>query len=126
MMGLYRNKVPFWYQLYEGEEPVTDEDGYRTGEMVPSYSSPVACEGNISPASGTAQTDLFGMLDRYEKVINPMPKDCPMDEMTLLFVDREPEYDGNDNLVNTPDYIVTQVAESLNCKSYRIKKVDTE
>ena len=48
---------------------------------------------------------------------------CPIDENTVLFVDKEPEYDAD----GTPiyDYFVRRVAKSLNCISIAIAKVKT-
>lgn len=126
MVGQRRNKRPFWYQLVTGEEPVYDENGYRTGETVPQYSNPVKLWGNISPASGWIRSEVFGIVDRYERIINPMPLDCPLDEKAILFIDKKPEYDESGNVTNTGDYIVTQVAKSLNHKAYRIKKVGVD
>ena len=46
---------------------------------------------------------------------------CPIDENTVLFIDKEPEYDDNGNPLY--DYIVKRVAKSLNSISYAVSKV---
>ena len=46
---------------------------------------------------------------------------CPIDENTVLFIDKEPGYTED----GTPlyDYIVKRVARSLNSISYAVSKV---
>ena len=46
---------------------------------------------------------------------------CPISEDTVLFVDKEPEYDGEKPLY---DYVVKRVAKSLNSISIAISKVN--
>ena len=117
-----RNLRPIWYQLYQGSQAATDDEGYETGEPVISYADPVQLMCNISPASGKAQTMMFGTDENYDKAIVTDRMDCPIDENTVLFVDREPVYEDG-KLANTYDYIVKRVAKSLNHISYAITKV---
>lgn len=121
-MCLSRNKRTIYYALYQGKTPVLDENGYETGELRLSYSDPVALRANVSPASGTAQIEQFGNLDSYDRVIVVCNMDCPIDENTVLFVEKQPEYrDG----IPLYDYIVRRVAKSLNSISIAIAKVST-
>ncbi len=46
---------------------------------------------------------------------------CPIDENSVLFVDKQPEKDDEGNLLF--DYIVKKVARSLNSVSIAISKV---
>ena len=117
-----RNDRPFWYCLYESAEEIVDEWGNSTGELTPTYSEPVEMYANISPATGLAQTEMFGGLDSYDKVIVTSDMDCPIDEYTVLFVDKEPEHNLDDGLMY--DYIVKRVAKSLNSISIAIRKVE--
>lgn len=116
-----RYKSQFWYLLYGGGEPVKDEYGNETGESKPVYKEAVAMRANVSAAAGAAQIEQFGNLQSYDKVILTDDTNCPIDETTVLFIDKEPEYDDN----GTPlyDYIVKRVAKSKNIISIAVSKV---
>lgn len=118
---LERNKSPFWYLLYDGKEPVVDEDGEETGEFRVIYQPAVPAKANISAATGTAQVEQFGNFAGYDKVIVTDDVTCPMDENTVLFIDKEPEYDEDGAPLY--DYVVKRVARSLNSVSYAVSKV---
>lgn len=124
MIGLKRNRKKFWYCLYQGSEKLYDDDGHRTGETRPLYSDPVELWANISPATGKAQTEMFGTVEPYDRVISPLPIGCPIDEYSVLYIDTVPEFDDETgNVLNKHDYIVKQKAVSLNAVSYLITKV---
>lgn len=122
MRCLKRNMVSFWYCQYQGEEERYDEYGNLLSEPYVIYEEPVQMLANISPASGQAQVEQFGNLDSYDKVIVTDDLNCPISEHTVLFLDKEPEY----NLDDSPmyDYIVKRVAKSLNSISIAVRKVD--
>ena len=122
MRCLKRNERSFWYCLYNDETEVIDEYGNATGEPNPIYDEPVEMEANISPATGQSNTEMFGNLDSYDKVIVSCDMNCPIDEHTVLFIDKEPEF-GLDG-IPLYDYIVKRVAKSLNSISIAIRKVD--
>jgi len=92
MRCLKRNYRPFHYCLYSVATEIVDENGNSTGEYEVTYEEPVLMYANISPASGQAQTEQFGNLDSYDKVIVTDDMSCPIDEHTVLFVDKEPEF----------------------------------
>jgi hypothetical protein len=123
MRTLKRNQRKFWYCLYQDAEEIYDEYGNATGDYVPSYSEAQEMYANISPASGYAQTEQFGNLDSYDKVIVTDWMDCPIDENSVLFIDKEPEHDMS---TDTPlfDYTVRRVAKSLNSISIAVQKVN--
>lgn len=123
MRALKRNKRKFWYCLYQDAEEIYDEYGNATGEYVPSYSEAQEMYANVSPASGYAQTEQFGNLDSYDKVIVTDWVDCPIDENSVLFIDKEPEHDASHGLP-LYDYTVRRVAKSLNSISIAVQKVD--
>lgn len=140
-----RNDRDFWYCLLNPDiqEAIIDEDGNETGEKVLHYEEAVAYHANISPATGQAQTEYFGTLDNYDKVIFTRDTSCPIDENTVLFVEKEPEYaeiqthqiiEGNalfadDEIAEVTyrqpkfDYIVKRVARPLNGILIAISKV---
>jgi hypothetical protein len=117
-----RNKVPFWYLLYDRKEAVKDEDGNETGDYRVVYKKAVFQRENISAATGSAQVEQFGNFISYDKVIVTDDLCCPIDENTVLFIDKEPEYDEDGNPLY--DYIVKRVAKSLNSISYAVSKVN--
>lgn len=121
MRTLKRNQRLFYYCLYQGKEPITDEYGNETGETRVTYAEPVQMMANISPATGNSNTEQFGNLDNYDKVIVTDNLDCPIDENSVLFIDKEPEH----NTEGDPmfDYVVSRVAKSLNSVSIAVSKV---
>lgn len=120
MKIMERNKKNFWYCLYKGKTAIKDDYGNETGEYTIEYDDPVQVSGNVSAATGSAQTEQFGNLVGYDKVIVIDDITCPVDENTVLFVDKEPEFEND---VPLYDYIVKRVAKSLNSVSYAISKV---
>lgn len=136
MRGLKRNQKTLYYQLYSENIPVyeTDLDGnivtdpvtgepLLTGETKVGYFSPVQFRANISAARGEANTDPFGVNVSYDKTMCSCDMNLPIDELSVLFVDKKPEFDANGNLMNTADYKVVKVAKSLNSTLYAIKKI---
>lgn len=123
MRCLERNKQPFWYCLYSEEEAVYDEYGNEVSEPHVIYEDPIRMYANISQASGYSQTEQFGNLADYDKVIVTDDMECPIDEHTVLFVDKYPEYNDEGDLAF--DYVVRRVAKSLNSISIAIRKVET-
>lgn len=119
MRVLERNKRPFQYRLYLGKTDYQDSNGDYSGEQILTYSEPVNMRGSISPASGYSQTEQFGTLDGYDKVIVIDDISCPITETSVINIE---------NLVSTAsaphEYIVRRVAKSLNYISIAIKKVD--
>lgn len=145
MRCLKRNKVPFWYCLFDHKEELLDEDGNKTGEFVVYYHKPVLLLGNVSVARGEVQDELFGKSISYDKVILLEDPNCPINEDTVLFVDKEPEFSPKDELLfdnnghpildshGEPlyatilhplfDYIVRRAGRSLNSAAYAIERV---
>ena len=145
MRTLKRNQQSFWYCLLddgvEDETPpaeesgeteqteqtgetimatTTDDDGDDFGESV-AYEEAVQMYANISPATGQTQIEQFGNIENIDKIIVTDDMSCPIDENTVLFVDKEPEtVDG----VPIYDYIVKRVSKSLNSISIAIRKVE--
>lgn len=141
--GLKRNKRRFYYCLYDHKIPLVDEYGNESGEGIIVYGEAAEMWANISPASGFAQTEQFGNLENYDKVIVTDWLNCPIDENSVLFIDKEPEFVeadtnrltesstlfGNDTItpltVEVPvyDYTVRRVAKSLNGIAIAVSKV---
>ena len=146
MRDLKRNQTEFWYCLLipNTQEAIVDEYGNETGELIPSYKKAVPMRANISPATGQNQVEQFGNLDSYDKVIATCDMGCQIDENTVLFIDKLPEYTevqtheiiegqalyADDEVVEKTyelpkyNYIVKRVAKSLNGISIAVRKVD--
>lgn len=136
MRGLKRNQQTLYYQLYSKHIPVyeTDLDGNiiydpvtgeptLTGDYTVEYEKPVQFLASVSAARGEASTDPFGVNVEYDKTMCSCNMELPIDELSVLFVDKKPEYDENGSLTNKPDYKVVKVAGSLNSVLYAIKRM---
>lgn len=121
MRCMERNKRELWYLLFDHSEPVKDEYGNETGEPIVHYKEAVPFRANVSAATGASQVEQFGNLVGYDKVIVTDDMTCPIDENTVLFLDKTPSYDENGRPLY--DYIVRRVAASLNSISYAVSKV---
>lgn len=131
MRMMVRNKSEFYYSLYKEKIPKTDEYGNVTGEYEIIRDNPMKFAANISAAKGETSTRQFGESESYDKVIVMGNDAPPIDEYSVLWVDRTPLVDetgalavNDDGEVITPhDYIVKKVANSLNSVSIAISKV---
>ena len=122
MKLMKRNLQPVWYALYDTKEPIRDENGYETSEVSITYKDPVKLLCSVSPAKGYAQGAMIGNLESYDKVLITDDMSCPIDENTVLFIDREPTFNADGSPAF--DYIVRRVAKSLNNISYAVSKVN--
>lgn len=143
MKTLERNKVKFWYctvQKVNGEavkREIVDENGNATGEYIVMYNNPAAMRANVSPATGQSNAEQFGNLENYDKVIVTDDLKCPIDESSVLFIDKVPEFTQvithvptaittETETVSVPafDYTVRRIAKSLNSVSIAVRKVN--
>ena len=123
MRSLIRNNSKFYYAKYDNKNEIIDEYGNTTGQYELIYSKPIMTQGNISAAKGEIQNQQFGDSENYDKVIVLDNKDIQIDEYSILWVDTLPII-NDDGFTDTPhDYIVRQVARSLNGISIAISKV---
>lgn len=120
MKLMKRNLKPVYYCLYADRVPLLDDDGNETSEQRIVYGEPVKLMCSVSPATGYAQANMFGNLESYDKVLITDDMTCPIDENTVLFVDKEPEFRDGKPIF---DYTVRRVAKSLNAISYAVSKV---
>lgn len=123
MTGLSRNKSVAWYAKYSTVKPIFDEDGYETG-VEPVYEKPVRIKANVSPAKGSIIDAMFGLYEQYDKVIAPLPLKHNIEIGDVFWIDKKPEIDSDGNTSTAHDYVVTNVAKSLNSISVVLAKVD--
>ena len=124
MRTLIRNKIRIYYANYRNKTPIKDEYGNLTGEYQIAYENPVAINANVSAARGESTTRQFGDDVRYDRIIVLDDPLIPIAETSILWIDTLPEI-AQDGSTNTPhDYIVKQVATSLNSVSIAVSKVN--
>ena len=122
MRCLSRNKSVFYYALQSGQTEIKDEYGNATGQYNVSHTDPIKACGNISAARGEIQSRQFGESESYDKVIVLDDVNTPIDEYSILWVDSLPRVKA-DGSTTPHDYVVKQVAKSLNSVSIAISKV---
>ena len=114
------NRTPFYYAMYIGKSMPRDVSGFYTGEPEPRYGEPVLYEkANVSPATGMSNTEQFGNLDNYDKVIVTGDMSCPINENSILWI----ETVGTRVPYN---YIVKRVSRSKNGISIAVAQVKVE
>ena len=126
MRCLDRNKVKLHYALLNTKNEIRDEYGNVTGEYELKYGAPIRIRVNVSAARGETQTRQFGEAEEYDKVVVTDDPLCPIDEYAVLWIDTDPNVDGNGNPANPHDYVVKKVARSLNIASYAVEKVKVQ
>lgn len=124
MRCLLRNMRDFYYAPYEDKVEIIDEYGNTTGEYEVIHGHPVKCKGNVSSAQGEIQSRQFGDSESYDKVIVLDNVNVPIDEHSILWVDNIPLVHADGATITAHDYIVKEVARSLNSVAIAIKKVD--
>lgn len=124
MRTLARNKIRIYYANFRAKNPIKDEYGNLTGEYDIAYDNPVEVKANVSAARGESTTRQFGEDEGYDRVIVMDDPKMPIDVSTVLWIDTLPEI-KEDGSTDTPyDYIVKQVAPSLNSVSIAVSKVN--
>ena len=124
MRALTRNKVLIHYANYRDKTPIKDEYGNLTGEYEISYTNPIAVCANVSAARGEATTRQFGDDMNYDRVILIDDPQFPIKESSILWIETPPEIQEDGSTKDPHDYIVKQVATSLNSVSIAVSKVN--
>lgn len=122
MKNLERNNKKFYYCLYAGSIDKMDEYGNLTGETIEQYEPQKSMWANISENTGESTAEQFGVGLDYDKIIVTHNMKCPIEETTVLFVDKRPEF--TDDGLPLYDYIVKRISRTLNVISIAIKRVD--
>ena len=124
MRTMTRNRKVFYYASLKAVGMSRDTDGNMVEEQF-TYSDPVKAQGVFSVANGEASLQLFGMNERYDRVITLNQGEKFLSVGSILWVDTMPEIDEETGKTDTPyDHIVVKVAESLSFVSVAIRKVD--
>ena len=123
MRTLNRNKIRIFYANYRDKTPLKDEYGNLTGEYEIVYDTPKEVKANVSAARGEATTRQFGDDERYDRIIVLDDPKFPISTTSILWIDTPPEIDKDGRTKTPHDYIVRQVAASLNSVSIAVSKV---
>ena len=125
------NKRVVYIRNNMGEQPIIDEDGYKTGEYEIAYSNPIKFRMNVSEAKSrmdrlgsTTYIDPYGLELGYNKILATSDMACPIEEDSVLYVDKMPVINQDGSTDSKWDYIVVQVKKSLNQILYAVKRVD--
>lgn len=121
MKCLERNKIDFYYALYNGRKRALDDDGKPTGEWYTDYKTPRPIRASVSAARGDTSIEQFGAAVDYDRVIVTDDMNCPIDEHSVICLDVPVSYSGEQLIY---DYIVRRVAKSLNSVSIAISRVN--
>lgn len=121
MRMLRKNKRVIYYALLVSKTEVIDDYGNHTGAFYPVYSDPVELQINVSAARGNLELDEFGINTQYNKTIVTDDLNCPIDEESILWIDRVPDSNGESGAVKH-NYAVVSVAKSLNQITYALKE----
>ena len=132
MVSMEINKTRIWYSnLIHGEsEPVLDEHGLMTGDFVQRYTTPVPLRAALSEsiglnnlsAQGIAELDPYGITTNYTHRMVVEDMNCPLDEESIVWHDRDP----GDNPYDVPyNFRVIRASKTLNYKMYYLRQVNT-
>ena len=124
MRTLLRNMIRIFYANYKEKVALRDEYGNLTGEYDIVYENPVEIMANVSAARGESTTRQFGEEEGYDRVLVMNAPEVPITVSSILWIDTRPVI-NTDGSTDTPyDYIVKQVAPSLNSVSIAVSKVN--
>ena len=124
MRCLRRNRVRIFHANYIDREAVKDEYGNLTGEYKLRYGNPQEAEGNVSAARGEVTTRQFGDDESYDRVIVMDDPNVPIEKSSILWIETMPVIMPDGTTTTPHDYIVKQVAPSLNSVSIAVSKVN--
>ena len=124
MKTLLRNMSRIFYANFKEKVALRDEYGNLTGEYDIVYENPVEIKANVSAARGESTTRQFGEEEGYDRVLVMSDPGVPITVSSILWIDTPPDIKA-DGTTDTPyDYIVKQVAPSLNSVSIAVSKVN--
>lgn len=113
------NKQTVYYALFSGYTEKQDTLGNYTGEVVPSYGTPVKCKMCVSAAKTEQSVEAFGNTDSYDRVITTDIYNVAFDTSTVFWIGIEPENIVNGSAIPVPhNYEVKQVARGLDRSRY--------
>ena len=115
MRDLRANQKTIWYQNSNGFAIVEDENGNRTGEERPIMEPAEQLRISVSGAVGAMEAAAFGGFTDYSRTACTANVNCPLHEGTLVWINRDAS--------ESPDYVVTKKADTINGILYALKEV---
>lgn len=130
MVSMEINKTTIWYSnLKRGEtEQITDQHGLYTGSTRQKYTDPVPLRVALSEsiglnnltAQGVAELRSYGITTNYTHRMITEDMDCPIDEESIVWHDRDP----GDNPYDVPyNFRIVRISKTLNYKMYYLRQV---
>lgn len=119
-----RNKEKIFYSLLRKSDPVTDENGYESGEEKLTYYSPVEEKVVLSDPGGNSDLNVFGILPQYQRTMISDRK-LPIEKGTILWVESIPDWRGEEGKIKH-DYVVLRVYHQRNFYVWLIQSVSVE
>lgn len=124
MRTMRRNQQWIAYALLEGKQEIMDGERH-TGQPNLIFSEPKLIKASVSASRGSADAELFGIAEQYDKtiVLDELTQNLGICETSRVWIDTLPNPALN---AETPphDYVVTRVARSLNLTVLAVRKVD--
>lgn len=115
MRTLDRNKTNIWIAKLSSISDEVDDDGFKTGEKVIIYGTPLTATITLYPSGGGIVIQGFGLDESYDMVA--VSSNIVLESTDLIFI-TEPVEDYD----ITYDYSVTQINKSLNSYFYGLTK----
>lgn len=106
MRNLKKNQRTLYYASFIDVNPIKDEWGNDTLEVESIYGEPTSLKINYSPNVGEIDTQIFGNVTSYSRVLSFTGATCPLKEKDRLWINKEVTEDAN--------YEVLKVADGLN------------
>lgn len=138
MRSLRKNMSHLFFSIYSKEIKVYQRDEHGNivyvddgeGNLIPievgsapGYNAPVLFYANISAGKGNSETEVFGTGIDFTRTISTSDMSCPIDELTLLWIDSEPQYlaDGTVDPDSADYKVAAKPAKGLNSIMIAIK-----
>lgn len=122
MQCLYQNKQTIYYATYSGSTTAYDADYNVSGENV-THLQPTAIDmhvsfskGSIDSSRGRAHLNEYGIDTAYVVTLVTDDMNCPIDETSVLWINRDPTEAYN--------FVVVRRIPSLSNIAYVCKQVD--
>ena len=147
MRILGRNKKSLWYANVTGSSYATDGNGFKTGEKIITYGTPVEVKMSMAISSGAnnlgsqgmATVEPYGITTGYTHRAVTEDLNCPMDEESKVWYGRTPtetrdvQKTVNGETVTVKEtvqiphnFVVVRKSASLNHLIYYLKEVDVQ
>lgn len=116
MFNLARNESKVFFKQYLGKKEVVDVNGYKTGSFAPQYGELQSAYMTVSSNRGSAETEMFGSMEAYDRTMITADIHCPINEESILWLDGVDTKEAH-------NYVVTKRAPWKNSIAYAVRKV---